>query len=54
MGFTQLTTPYHSDSPEDKRVYHWYLDCSEGKKILPQHKRQGQIGSLCEVCSRGW
>jgi hypothetical protein len=33
---------YHSDSPEDKQVYHDHDDCWEGKKILPHHLHPGQ------------
>jgi hypothetical protein len=42
---------YHSDSPEDKQVYHDHDDCWEGKKILPHHLQPGQDGRpRCDVC----
>jgi len=50
--FEMGTVPeFHSASPEDPPVWHDQSDCYEGKKILPQNKRDGRGGKRrCEVC----
>lgn len=44
---------YHTSEPENPEVYHTQHECSEGRKILPQHRVDGEgIGRrLCEVCA---
>jgi hypothetical protein len=46
---------YHTNSleepPEHRNVYHDHNDCSEGKKILPKHREDGDGGKeRCKVC----
>ncbi len=42
---------FHSASEEDTPVWHDRDDCYEGKKILPQNRREGRGGKRrCEVC----
>ncbi len=45
--------PYYSDTPEDRQryVYHDHDDCPDGRRILPQNKRQGTGGRpRCDAC----
>jgi hypothetical protein len=43
---------YHSDSLEDKPVYHDHDDCWEGRKIERKHLQPGTGGKRrCEVCT---
>jgi hypothetical protein len=46
---------YHTDSPEyppkNREVHHNNEQCSEGKKIKPEHRKDGDGGKpLCKVC----
>jgi hypothetical protein len=45
--------PFHTSEPETPAVYHNNSDCSEGKKIKPEHKVSGTGTGrrLCEVCA---
>jgi hypothetical protein len=44
---------YYSISPEDPQVHHNHDDCEDGKRILPQNRRDGTNGyRLCEVCEK--
>ena len=46
---------YHSDSKEDKLVYHDRPDCDEGKKIQEKHLQPGKDKrDWCEVCQKMW
>ena len=45
---------YWTTTEEDKAVYHIYEDCSEGEKILPENREDGDPPAdrtLCEVCA---
>jgi hypothetical protein len=45
---------YWTKTDEEPDVYHTYDDCSEGKKILPENREEGDPPSnreLCEVCA---
>jgi hypothetical protein len=45
---------YWTKTDEEPNVYHTYDDCSEGKKILPENREEGNPPSnreLCEVCA---
>ena len=47
-------TPYWTSEAETPAVYHNQSECSEGKKIKPEHKETGTPPSgrrLCEVCA---
>jgi hypothetical protein len=49
--------PFHTDSPEyppqHREVYHDKDTCPDGKKILPQHRKQGTGNKKpCEVCPK--
>jgi hypothetical protein len=48
-------SPYNTDSteypPEHRNVYHNHDNCSEGKKIKPQHRKNGTGGKKqCKEC----
>lgn len=48
--------PYHTDSPEyppqNRAVYHDDNDCPEGKKIKPEHRKDGTAGRPhCKECA---
>jgi hypothetical protein len=48
---------YHTNSkeepPKHREVYHDHDDCFEGKKILPQHRENGDGGKpRCKECIR--
>ena len=47
---------YHTDSEEDKPVYHNRPECSEGQKIGPKHVKPGKAGrvDLCDICKALW
>ena len=48
---------YHTDSQEEpprhREVYHNHDDCKDGKRIMPQHRKEGTGGKpLCKECIR--
>jgi hypothetical protein len=47
-------TPFWTSEDETPAVYHNQSECSEGKKIKPQHKVVGTPPAgrrLCKVCA---
>ena len=49
------TSPYYSDTPEDRQryVYHDHDDCEDGKRILARNKKSGTGGRpRCDACIR--
>src|SRR5665647_1277112 len=47
-------SPFHTSEPETPAVYHNNSECSEGKKIKPEHRVSGEGSGrrLCEICAK--
>jgi hypothetical protein len=50
-------SPYHTVTLEEgqghRNVYHDHDDCSDGKRIKPEHRRRGDDGRpRCDECKK--
>ena len=46
-------TSHHEYPPKQRNVYHDNSECKDGKRIKPEHRRDGTDGRpRCEECDR--
>jgi hypothetical protein len=54
--WTDANGEYHTDSPEDRNVFHNWVKCPRGTSIEKEHRFPGRNGRtfLCKDCYAHW